>query len=143
MIQAATPQLKIPLFKDEKVEQSFEINFKSKTTTSFGTKELSRSCYIRRGVKGQFELGSKTPNTEDYTFIYISEFNMCGQDCFTLFRFLTRGKSERYDVVIPELQTMSKERLMEFIESVIQKHENHAFSWDYTNRCRLYTCPIN
>lgn len=136
-------QLKMPLFKGEKTEKSFEISFQSKTTTNFGSRDLSRSCYIRRGEKGQLEHGNKEPNTEDYTFIYISEFNMLGQACFTLFRFLTSGESKGHDIVIPELQTMSKERLMEFVENVIQRHENDAFGWDSVNRCRLYTCSVN
>lgn len=132
-------QLTLPLFKNEIAEKSFEFYFESKTKTD----GLSRQCYVRRGVKGQLERGHKAPNESDYTFVYIPEFNMLGQACFTLFRLMTEGESKGSDLVIPELQTMPKERIIEFVESIIQRHNEDAFGWDYVNRCRLYTCPIN
>ena len=98
---------------------------------------------MRRGVKGQLERGHKAPNETDYTFVYIPEFNMLGQACFTLFRLITEGETKGSDLVIPELQTMPKERIIEFVESIIQRHNEDAFGWDYVNRCRLYTCPVN
>lgn len=131
--------LTLPLFENETVEKTFEVSFKSKTMTD----GLPRSCYMRRGVKGQIERGCKTPNEIDYTFIHISEFSFTGKECFTLFRIHTNGEAKGHDLVFPEIQTMSMERVMEFVENIIKRHNENAFGWDYENRCRLYTCPTN
>lgn len=133
-------QQKLPLFDSEVVEKHFELSFKSKTKEQFGHKLVSRSVYIRRGQAGKVDKGFQIPNDKDYTFISICGLNFLGQPSDPEFRFLTNndGFSCNVDILMPELNNLSKERLIEFVENVIQRTINGEFEWDTIHRKKVY-----
>lgn len=133
-------QTVLPLFKGEKVHKHFELSFKSKTKEQFGHKFISRSVYIRRGQEGKIDKGFQIPNSKSYTFIHIAGLSFLGEYSSTDFRFITHkdGLPHNNDVLMPELNNLSKERLIDFVENVIQRIIDGEFEWDYDNRKKVY-----
>jgi hypothetical protein len=112
-------QIELPLFKTEKIDKAFDFNFNGID---------GRSCYTRR------------ENGE--TFLYISEFNFVGQNSMTLFRFLdssVKGYENVHDVINPDLNKLSKSRIIEFANSVIRRHLAGEFNWSHEKRSQIYT----
>ncbi|MEK6829773.1 MAG: hypothetical protein AABY15_06655 [Nanoarchaeota archaeon] len=138
-------QKKLPLFDTETVEKHFELSFESKTKEQFGHKLVSRSVYIRRGQEGKVDRGFQVPNKKDYTFISISGLNFLGQRGSIDFRFITDTDDLpcNEDVCLPELNDLPKERLIEFVENVIQRIVDGEFEWDYANRKKIYSNKIH
>lgn len=136
--------MKLPLFDSEVVEKEFELSFDSKTKEQFGHKLVSRSVYIRRGQKDKVDQGFQIPNKKDYTFIRISGLNFLGQYGGIDFRFITDndGLPCNNDVLLPGLNELSRERLIEFAENVIQRIINNEFEWDYVHRRKVYNTKI-
>jgi hypothetical protein len=134
-------QNNLPLFESEVVEKHFELSFESKTKEQIGHKLVSRSVYIRRGQKGKVDNGFQIPNDVDYTFISISGLNFLGNLSGIDFRFITneKGLPCNNDVLIPELNELSKERLIEFVENVIQRSIDNEFEWDFEKRKKIYS----
>jgi len=130
----------LSLFDTEKIEREFEFTFDSKTKEQFGHKLVSRSVHVRRGQRGKVDCGFQIPNDKDYTFIHISGLNFVGQRGNTEFRFITdsSGLPCDSDVIIPELNNLSRERLIDFIENVIQRIIDGEFEWDSIKRKRVY-----
>ena len=137
-------QNNLPLFDSEVVEKHFELSFKSKTKEQMGNKLVSRSVYIRRGQKGKVDNGFQIANDVDYTFITISGLNFLGNLSGIDFRFITneKGLPCNNDVLIPELNELSKERLIEFVENVIQRTIDDEFEWDFEKRKKIYSNKI-
>lgn len=108
-------QLALPLVTD--IELEFDFSFKAFD---------GRSCYTRR------EHGE--------TFLKIGEYNFFGNECFILFRFLTEKGIYQHnaDVIIPELNDLSKQEIIEFANSVVLRHLLGEFKWDTVDRCRIY-----
>lgn len=134
-------QTKIELFKDVQTEEHFEIKFSSKVKNVFGE---SFECYIRRGKKGLVDKGFIIPNDKDYTFVHVPDFNFLGKLSGTLFRFKTDndGLPMVNDVILPELNTLSLDQILEFIDSVIQRHLDKEFEWSFEERRYCYNCKL-
>lgn len=134
-------QNSLQLFENEVVEKHFELSFESKTKEQMGHKLVSRSVYIRRGQKGKVDNGFQIANDVDYTFIVISGLNFLGNRGDIDFRFITNDSKLpcNNDVLIPELNELSKERLIDFVENVIQRTIDCEFEWDFEKRKKIYS----
>lgn len=134
----------LPLFDSEVVEKEFELSFDSKHKEQFGSKFVSRSVYIRRSAAGVIERGCKKPNKKDYTFISIGGLNFLGEKRGVEFRFITDTDGQRFnnDVLLSELNTLPKERVVEFAENVIQRLIDGEFQWCYEDRKKIYNTKL-
>jgi hypothetical protein len=47
------------------------------------------------------------------------------------------------DVLLPELNSLPKDRLIEFVENIIRRYENNEFEWDTDTRSHIYTPQLN
>jgi len=139
-------QLTLPLFKGEQVEKEFDFTHTSKHKVQFGNEFKKRTFYVRRGKKGGIDKGFQIPNDKDYTFVHVSGFNFCGQpNSNTVFRFITNSDQMPMssDVLLPELNDLPKDRLIDFIEDVILRYQNGEFEWDTETRTRIYNTKLN
>lgn len=135
---------KLPLFDTEVVEKEFELSFDSKTKEQCGNRLVSRHVYIRRGEKGKIDKNFQIQNDKDYTFIHIAGLNFLGQRGSTDFRFITDSDDLpcNEDVLIPELNDLPKERVIEFVENVIQRIIDGEFEWSYEQRKKIYNTKL-
>lgn len=138
-------QLALTLFEGENVEGSFDFTHTTKGNATPGIDKLSRKVYIRRGKKGEVDKGFQIPNDRDYTFVHIPQFNFVGQPSFTLFRLITDDSQmpTENDILLPELNSLPKDRLIEFVENIIRRYENNEFEWDTDTRSHTYTPQLN
>lgn len=134
-------QTKIELFKDIQVEEHFEAKYSSTVKNGLGK---PYECYIRRGKKGLVDKGFLIPNDKDYTFIHVPAFNFLGATSGTLFRFNTNedGLPMVYDVILPDLNSLSKSQIFEFIDSVIQRYNDGEFEWSFEERRYSYNSKL-
>jgi hypothetical protein len=125
-------QLKLPIFEKENVEKSFEFSAVSQNLVRCGIGEFT----VTHG-----EVDYYVRKENDFIFIHIASLNLLGKRSGTLFRFMNIQCEHKtpHDVVIPELKDMPKERIIEFINNVVKRHNNREFAWDYEHRCNIYT----
>jgi hypothetical protein len=97
------------------------------------------------GKKGEIDKGFQLPNDKDYTFVHIPQFNFVGQPSLTLFRLITDEDQmpTENDILLPELNSLPKDRLIEFVENIIRRYENNEFEWDTDTRSHIYTPQLN
>ncbi len=134
-------QAKLELFKDSQVEEHFEAKYTSTVKSKLGT---PYECYIRRGKKGLVDNGFLVPNDKDYTFIHIPLLDFLGKPASTMFRFKTDedGLPLMFDVIMPDLNSLSKSQIFEFIDSIIQRYSDGEFEWNFDERRYCYNSKL-
>jgi hypothetical protein len=118
-------QLKLDLFKGEKVE-----------------KEFDRTCTKKSGR------GINVIRNENGTFMTIDSLNFLEKYSGVEFRFSDTPFDSKFscgikDIVIPELANMSLSRIQEFAKQVIENLDLGKYAWNYEHRAKDFHSIVN